>query len=67
MSCPADSQADFEVRFTYRADELATDEKADKGREEYKTFTFWTRVCFGQIGEKAQDAEPAVMDVESGQ
>ncbi|KAL1410249.1 hypothetical protein Q8F55_004255 [Vanrija albida] len=35
---------DLEVRFTYRADE-----DGSGGKEEYKTFTFWVRVCAGNI------------------
>ncbi|WWD16685.1 hypothetical protein CI109_101115 [Kwoniella shandongensis] len=38
---------DLEVRYTYRADEVS--EKGEKGKEEYKTFTFWIRVNAGQV------------------
>ncbi|KAL7421309.1 hypothetical protein Q5752_004194 [Cryptotrichosporon argae] len=43
-------QADFEVRYTYRADEGARDEGArDEGASAYKTFTFWVRADFGTV------------------
>ncbi|RXK41387.1 hypothetical protein M231_01292 [Tremella mesenterica] len=42
--------SDFEVRFTYRADE-AEETKENKVKEEYKTFTYWTRVDFGMAEE----------------
>lgn len=37
----ADGQADFEVRLTYRVEQ--------EGKDEYKVFTFWTRVHFGSV------------------
>jgi hypothetical protein len=37
----------MEVRFTYRADEAVDGE--EKGKEGYKTFTFWIRVAFGTV------------------
>lgn len=41
---------DLEVRFTYRADEDGGGGGKDGGgKEEYKTFTFWVRVCAGNI------------------
>lgn len=41
-----DFQFDLEVRFTYRADEA---EGGKEGKAEYKTFTFWSRVCAGEV------------------
>jgi dynactin-4 len=40
-------QADFEIRYTYRADEAAEGE--EKGKEAFKIFTFWVRVNFGSV------------------
>lgn len=40
-------QADMEVRYTYRADEAQDGE--EKGKEAYKTFTFWVRVTLGTV------------------
>ncbi|TXT11070.1 hypothetical protein VHUM_01821 [Vanrija humicola] len=41
---------DLEVRFTYRSDDDGGGGGKDGGgKEEYKTFTFWVRVCAGHI------------------
>lgn len=41
-----DVEFDLEVRFTYRVEGEGTGEK---GREEYKHFTFWARVHLGEV------------------
>jgi hypothetical protein len=50
------------VRFTYRSDEGPADKASEKdtevmrkkGKEEYKHFTFWTRVGLGEaLGDEA--------------
>ena len=38
----------MEVRYTYRADEAQDGE--EKGKEAYKTFTFWVRLTLGTVG-----------------
>lgn len=39
IRCLLTTQADFEVRMTYRVEE----------EKEYKSFTFWTRARFGEV------------------
>jgi dynactin-4 len=41
-------QFDLEIRFTYRVEEEG-EEPAEEGKEEFKTFTFWTRMSAGQV------------------
>jgi dynactin-4 len=50
----ADVKFDLEVRYTYRAEDVAEKEAAggekEKGKkEEYKTFTYWIRVHVGEV------------------
>jgi len=41
---------DLEIRFTYRSEEDAEgDADAEEGKDEFKTFTFWVRVCAGEV------------------
>ncbi|BEI98088.1 hypothetical protein CcaverHIS631_0303870 [Cutaneotrichosporon cavernicola] len=41
---------DLEVRFTYRADEGEGSKEGAKA--EYKTFTFWSRMCAGEVSDE---------------
>ena len=41
------AQFDLEVRYTYRAEEEGEGE--EKGKEGYKTFTFWVRIDAGSV------------------